>query len=439
MGIKFRKSIKLGPARINLSKSGVGYSVGGKGVRVTKKAGGGTRTTVGIPGTGISYSSDSKKKTTRKKASPSKTTVASRSSTSTTTTTSTASTASSTQTNGCLIGCLSFVLLIGAFIWACVNWKTLLGAAILAAAAYIGIIAYKIKRSQKPENPIATEDDPELEGVPLLEDKTTQQNEPEEKQAEPTQSAFEIRRTEKIKQFEAEMLQIPTIDIPRSEPAPRQLLKNMPEYSFSNITRRTRLDSIFPLVVLDVETTGFAPSKCEILEVSAIKFDTGMVPVCAFTTLCKPHKPIPDDASAVNHITEDMVADAPAFNQIAPALTDFLRGCHIAGHNLDFDLRFIYAHGTQLPENVRFYDTLDLAHLTIPQSSVYNYKLDTVCRYYGIWRDDAHRSLSDCYATSKIFSRLVYDKTSRQLVADTDSEAEIEKIQEDVPNPDTGL
>lgn len=36
MGLNFRKSIKLGPARINLSKSGVGYSIGAGGLRYTK-------------------------------------------------------------------------------------------------------------------------------------------------------------------------------------------------------------------------------------------------------------------------------------------------------------------------------------------------------------------------------------------------------------------
>lgn len=62
MGMRFRKSINLGGgARLNLSKSGIGASVGGKGFRVTKKAGGGTRTTASIPGTGISYVKDSKK------------------------------------------------------------------------------------------------------------------------------------------------------------------------------------------------------------------------------------------------------------------------------------------------------------------------------------------------------------------------------------------
>lgn len=60
MGFRYRKSINLGGGfRVNLSKSGVGYSFGGKGYRYTKKAGGGTRTTASIPGTGISYVHDS--------------------------------------------------------------------------------------------------------------------------------------------------------------------------------------------------------------------------------------------------------------------------------------------------------------------------------------------------------------------------------------------
>ena len=59
MGFRFKKSINAGPVRVNFSKSGVGYSVGGKGFRVTKKANGGVRTTASIPGTGVSYVKDS--------------------------------------------------------------------------------------------------------------------------------------------------------------------------------------------------------------------------------------------------------------------------------------------------------------------------------------------------------------------------------------------
>lgn len=55
MGLRYRKSVKLGPFRVNLSKSGVGWSVGNKYARYTRKANGGTRVTTTLPGTGISH------------------------------------------------------------------------------------------------------------------------------------------------------------------------------------------------------------------------------------------------------------------------------------------------------------------------------------------------------------------------------------------------
>lgn len=72
MGLRFRKSINLGGgARINLSKSGVGYSFGVKGARITKTANGRTRKTIGIPNTGLSYVSESKGKSKKKSKSQS--------------------------------------------------------------------------------------------------------------------------------------------------------------------------------------------------------------------------------------------------------------------------------------------------------------------------------------------------------------------------------
>ena len=60
MGFRYRKSINLGKGfRVNISKSGIGYSYGVKGARITKTANGRTRQTLSIPGTGISYVSES--------------------------------------------------------------------------------------------------------------------------------------------------------------------------------------------------------------------------------------------------------------------------------------------------------------------------------------------------------------------------------------------
>lgn len=59
LGFNFRKSINLGCGfRINLSKSGIGYSWGVGGFRITKTAKGTIRRTASIRGTGISYTSE---------------------------------------------------------------------------------------------------------------------------------------------------------------------------------------------------------------------------------------------------------------------------------------------------------------------------------------------------------------------------------------------
>lgn len=55
MGFYYRKSVGLGPFRVNLSKSGVGYSVGGKGFRTGVNSRGKRYTSFSLPGTGIGY------------------------------------------------------------------------------------------------------------------------------------------------------------------------------------------------------------------------------------------------------------------------------------------------------------------------------------------------------------------------------------------------
>ena len=60
MGWSYRKSVHVGPFRVNLSKSGIGYSVGEKGLRMGVNSKGRRYESLSIPGTGISYRSSSK-------------------------------------------------------------------------------------------------------------------------------------------------------------------------------------------------------------------------------------------------------------------------------------------------------------------------------------------------------------------------------------------
>ena len=232
-------------------------------------------------------------------------------------------------------------------------------------------------------------------------------------------------------EFNLELSQIPRVPVIQSlERTKRANMISMPEIKYSNITRSTNLAKLFPLVVVDTETTGVKPGGNDIIEVSAIKYGPDFAPISCFTSLCKPRKPIPADATEVNNITDEMVATAPPFALIAPAFSEYIAGCNVVGHNLPFDLRFLYISGVELPPKAKYYDTLDLVKKVLTKYGgkkynhksgeyeevedwdVYDYKLDTLCEYYDVYRNDAHRSLSDAYATGLLFKNLIDDKTS---------------------------
>jgi hypothetical protein len=61
VGFSYRKSARFGPFRVNLSKSGVGYSVGGSGFRTGVSARGRRYTTFSLPGSGIGYRTSGKR------------------------------------------------------------------------------------------------------------------------------------------------------------------------------------------------------------------------------------------------------------------------------------------------------------------------------------------------------------------------------------------
>lgn len=230
----------------------------------------------------------------------------------------------------------------------------------------------------------------------------------EEKRAadEAARKAAAERKAKKMREFAEALDAIPRVEIVRSEELSRRR-KDQFFPKFMNVTARTNIDSLFPLVVVDVETTGLKPQKDDIIEVSAIKYIKPFEAESCFTTLCKPRSSIPAEASRINHITDSMVENAPAFSEIAASLSEYISGCNILGHCVDFDTGFLYAHGVELPD-AKYYDTCELARLILKNMD--NYKLSTICSYYDIVRSEAHRSLSDAYATALVFERLIRDR-----------------------------
>lgn len=194
----------------------------------------------------------------------------------------------------------------------------------------------------------------------------------------------------------------------------KQKLANLDDIKISNITKSFNKSQMIKYVIIDVETTGLKAQTDEIIELTAIKVVDGD-PVESFSTLIKPKKDIPKDATEVNHITNEMVADAPNIESVIEDFDNFVSGCNIVGHNIIFDLKFLYCNGSKIlnQKGIKIYDTVELSKKVFKDRD--NYKLDNICKEnLQIIREDAHRSLSDSLATYYLFEACVELITSNE-------------------------
>lgn len=148
--------------------------------------------------------------------------------------------------------------------------------------------------------------------------------------------------------------------------------------------------------VVDIETNGMVSGTCEIIEVSAIKVRNEIVQN-SFSTLIKPMQPINWFITRLTGITDEMVKNAPDITEAMQAFYDFIGNDILVGHNVNFDINFLYdnllMHNGLILGN-SFVDTLRLARKALPYLP--NHKQTTIAEYYKIEIDGAHRALRDC-------------------------------------------
>lgn len=160
-------------------------------------------------------------------------------------------------------------------------------------------------------------------------------------------------------------------------------------------------------VLFDLETTGVFPDSDEVIEISGVKVRKGEV-VEEFSELVNPKRHIPYGASQINNITDDMVADAPAFEEVLGWFLDFIGDDILVGHNIErFDMKFIYRdclkyYGQTLTND--YVDTLIIAKACFPYWK--HRRLGDLADYYGISTEGAHRALADCRMNQKVFELL---------------------------------
>ncbi len=157
--------------------------------------------------------------------------------------------------------------------------------------------------------------------------------------------------------------------------------------------------------IVDIETTGSYAHLCSITEVAVIVTD-GMNEVSRWESLVKPDMQIPPFITALTHITNEMVADAPPFSEIAEELFSLLQDKIFIAHNVSFDYGFLKKAFARegFSFNPKRGCTVRLSRKIIPEMK--SYSLGKLTRQLGITHNNAHRAMGDTAATALLFAHL---------------------------------
>ena len=159
-------------------------------------------------------------------------------------------------------------------------------------------------------------------------------------------------------------------------------------------------------VVFDLETTGFSPNTCKIIEIGAVKVENGTITE-RFSEFVNPQVPIPFKIEELTGIRDDMVMGAETIEEILPRFMEFCEGCVMIAHNAEFDMSFIRKNCMDLdiPCNHTVGDTVAMARILLP--TLHRFKLDTVAKALKISLENHHRAVDDAECTAHIFVKFI--------------------------------
>ncbi len=171
-------------------------------------------------------------------------------------------------------------------------------------------------------------------------------------------------------------------------------------------------------VAFDLETTGLYPKKDEIIEVAGVKFTLekrngklAAKTLKLYNSLIKPNRFIPKEATRVNHITDQMVENAPSADKIIP---EFLKFCGIStvlvAHNAGFDAEFLTVALKKMKMRIPGNPIIDSLKITKKiMVEAPSHALGNLAKKLAGQLDlelnsgDLHRALYDCEVLREVF------------------------------------
>jgi DNA polymerase III subunit epsilon len=168
----------------------------------------------------------------------------------------------------------------------------------------------------------------------------------------------------------------------------------------------------FPVVFVDIETTGGSYKNSRVLEVAVIRYENGQI-VSEYQTLIDPQTYIPRGITALTGISESDVAGAPVFADIADQLLDIMDGAVFIAHNVRFDYSFLKNEFAMVGSSFspRLLCTVRLSRYLYADQS--GHSLQKLIERHNIPVADRHRALEDARAILN-FAHIAYEQHGEQ-------------------------
>lgn len=171
--------------------------------------------------------------------------------------------------------------------------------------------------------------------------------------------------------------------------------------------------------IVDLETTGGKGNK--ITEIAILKFDGDKI-TDEFVSLVNPECTIPYFITQLTGITNDMVAGAPKFYELAKSMVEFMADTTFVAHNVFFDFNVLKKEFQELGYDFKTDKlcTVKLARRVFPGHA--SYSLGKICPPLGINIKNRHRARGDAEATVELFKLILSKLSQEQVKSETSSE-----------------
>lgn len=155
--------------------------------------------------------------------------------------------------------------------------------------------------------------------------------------------------------------------------------------------------------VVDLETTGLDPKWDDIIEFGAMRVENGVVSD-RYAALVNPGYEIDEFITELTGINNEMLASAPIVSDVLPSFLSFIGNSVVVGHNVNFDINFIYDASInilQRPFSNNYIDIMRLSRRLFPEER--HHRLCDLVARFNVGSAVQHRALADVEQTNHCF------------------------------------